>query len=183
MQKLIKLWKSNPESKKIGLLCVLVAVGILAGYFLVLQPMRFARMTVIQETKMLSQQVDGLRIYDLSEAEFEIKINQLTNRREQALQILPADMDSFVTVATITDIAKNNNLAMRSFRVGDNSIKNGYKIQRFDCVVTGGYFELIAFLEAIQKRRPLTSVQVTSINTETDSKLAATMQIYTYALE
>lgn len=183
MQKLVKLWKNDAESKKMGLLCLSIVVGVLVGYFLVLQPIRAARMSVIQDTQVLSEQVERLRMYDLSEAEFQTMSTQLTNRREQALQLLPDGMDSFVTVASITDIAKSNNLAMRSFRVADSSVKNGYKMQRFDCVVNGGYFELVAFLEALQKRRPLTNVQITSINAETDSRLAATMQIYTYALE
>lgn len=159
-----------------GLLLVVLA------YLLLVMPLYSQRLETAQALEQFKEQIATLRVYDISAEEFLSQQNERSRLQQTLLEQLPASGDDFAAIMQLTSAVKSNNLSLRSIKANSLIKQDNYQLQRLDCIVSGGYFELIALLEHLQNRQPLTNVQMNSINLEADNKLSVSMQVQIYIL-
>lgn len=156
---------------------------LLSVYAFLLLPMQEKRQNLERTVVERRRQLEYLRQYDLPMDSFEQLQAELLKRNEQALAVLPKQSTDFLLITALSSAIKSHNINIRSIKIAGLVSRDNHQIQRLDCVLSGSYFEIVALLEYLQKRKPLTDVQISSITVDADAKLTVNVQVCTYLLQ
>lgn len=183
MQQLHTKLRHYHEQYRPHILLILSMLILVLGYCLLVLPLKNTRLDTASRLHSLQTQISTLRTYDMTPAEFSAKQSVLSERQQDLQTLLPNGSNNSAAIMQLTATIKAHNLNIRSVKANNPLPQNGYQLHRLDCIVSGGYFELIALFENLQKRQPFTNIQINSINLEADEKLSVSMQVHTYFLD
>lgn len=183
MQQLQTLWEKYNEKYRAELILLGGLLAVCLLYWIITVPLRERRQDAAQNITAFRAQITKLQAYDMPAAEFEDKKRELLTRQAKLQNILPQAVDDFEAIMQLTQDIKAHNLNVRGIKANSSAQQGTHTAQRLDGVVSGSYFELVALLEYLHRRSPLTNVQISSINAEADDRLSVSMQVYIYILE
>lgn len=187
MQELYLKLQNLKHTDKYSLILIAALVLCMAIKTLALDPLQnkieLSRNILIEETKRL----ESYRTFAARNNDYDAFINEQNAAMEEAYKILPGQITAAELIREYTEVAEKYNLQVQSIKPVKNEKQNktAYETITFKIILKGSFYKTAAFLDEIQNKQQLLTVNNVVMERISDSftgNVMLTADITAYAL-
>lgn len=167
-------------------LTVLIVTGFCfwTGFVFLILPLREKKILEEQHYLSLQSEILMLQNYDISNADFTLLKNSITQNHDILKRRLPDKINGLENIEKVTELIRENKLKIKSLKLVEDSLKqNAVAKQIIECNISGDYMHVVKLLKDFDMREPLTEVKLLKLTSSTTGEVSINIQIITYSLK